>query len=664
MRASFFGKVMGGLLLPLFLGTSAWGAPVELGEVTVTAELAEEDRDRSPGSVTVLRPEEMQGERQTLPELLERVPGLHVVQAKGRGAYSVASIRGSTSAQVTVYVDGVKQNLESEAAVDLSSIPVGEVERIEVYKGYIPARFSAAGIGGVVNIVTQMPKERKTTLTLGAGSYGAFEGGLSYSDTFGGGKFFSALQYRRGDGDFKYRNDNGTPYNPADDYSARRAHNGYSLTDALVKWEDAHWSARLNWTANDRELAAPAPGADRPGSASGADLDTKRWDFSIGRRQTLGAVDWGWRLEYLKQDKTYDDPEDVLGGLEEKHNEYGTERFSVGTDFAWTMGDRHFLELAAAYASETLDVEGDIVERFGGRSSFDRRTWNVVLQDSIALTRDGTLLLTPSLRWQGTDEDDRLNWAVAVTRQFGSAWMLKATYGSYSRSPNMYELYGDGATIRPNENLRWETGKQWDLGVVWSRPKEDEKKPALSATLTYFGREADDMIEFVMTGPRFGVYENIGKARVHGVELEADLDWKPWKFSFSGTWMRAENQTADDYRNGKRLPNAPEWAYTARVTRFFFDREGRERFNAFLEGQYTGDNYFDQAEQVRYDDLFLLNLGLNWQINENGRFSFGVRDLLDEGPETQLVTTANGPERTPWYPIQGRTFYVTLRWTF
>ena len=48
----------------------------------------------SPGTVSVVRPDKMQGEQKNLPELLKRVPGLHVVEAKGRGAYTVASVRG------------------------------------------------------------------------------------------------------------------------------------------------------------------------------------------------------------------------------------------------------------------------------------------------------------------------------------------------------------------------------------------------------------------------------------------------------------------------------------------------------------------------------------------------------------------------------------------
>ena len=99
----------------------------------------------------------MKGEQKNLPELLKQVPGLHIIELKGRGAYTTASVRGSTASQVAVYVDGVLMNLGSEAAVDLSTIPVENVERIEVYRGYIPARFGGASMGGVINIITKNP---------------------------------------------------------------------------------------------------------------------------------------------------------------------------------------------------------------------------------------------------------------------------------------------------------------------------------------------------------------------------------------------------------------------------------------------------------------------------------------------------------------------------
>lgn len=56
-------------------------------------------------------------------------------------------------------------NLNGDSAVNLSAIPVDNVERIEVYRGYVPARFSGAPLGGAINIVTKnQPKEQGTLL--------------------------------------------------------------------------------------------------------------------------------------------------------------------------------------------------------------------------------------------------------------------------------------------------------------------------------------------------------------------------------------------------------------------------------------------------------------------------------------------------------------------
>ncbi|MFR5879669.1 MAG: TonB-dependent receptor [Cloacibacillus evryensis] len=192
----------------------------------------------------------MKGEQKNLPELLKQVPGLHVVESKGRGAYTVASVRGSTAAEVSVFVDGILMNLGSEAAVDLSTIPVDNVERIEVYRGYVPARFAGASMGGVINIITKKPTKQGVSLSLGAGSYGLFKTNLSYTAPLGKGKFLFGANFESNDGNFKYINDNNSPYTPGDDYEAERQNNGYKNTDVLAKWNDDNW--QLRWVEAQR----------------------------------------------------------------------------------------------------------------------------------------------------------------------------------------------------------------------------------------------------------------------------------------------------------------------------------------------------------------------------------------------------------------------------
>lgn len=124
--------------------------------------------------MSVIYTDQFAGEQKNLPQLLDRVPGLFVQKINGEGHYTVARMRGSTAAQVSVYVDGVQMNLSGDAAVNLSAIPADNVERIEVYRGYVPARFAGAPLGGVINIVTKKPKEGHGYITQGVRSYGGY----------------------------------------------------------------------------------------------------------------------------------------------------------------------------------------------------------------------------------------------------------------------------------------------------------------------------------------------------------------------------------------------------------------------------------------------------------------------------------------------------------
>lgn len=100
--------------------------------VTVEAKRPEWEDKLSPGTVTVIKPEDYKGEQKTLPDLLKEVPGVHVREVNGKGQYTTVTVRGSTAAQVGVFVDGVMTNLGGDSAVDISTIPVKNVERIAV----------------------------------------------------------------------------------------------------------------------------------------------------------------------------------------------------------------------------------------------------------------------------------------------------------------------------------------------------------------------------------------------------------------------------------------------------------------------------------------------------------------------------------------------------
>lgn len=177
-----------------------------LEAITVEAKRPDWESKLSPGTVTVIRPSDYKGEQKTLPELLQDVPGVHVRYVAGKGQYTTVTVRGSTAAQVGVFVDGVLTNLGGDAAVDISTIPINNVERIEVYRGYIPARFGGTYMGGVINIVTKKPDKANISAQIGQSSWGGHTAGLEITQPLGNGSLLIGINRDESDGDFRYTN--------------------------------------------------------------------------------------------------------------------------------------------------------------------------------------------------------------------------------------------------------------------------------------------------------------------------------------------------------------------------------------------------------------------------------------------------------------------------
>ncbi|SFM00671.1 autotransporter outer membrane beta-barrel domain-containing protein [Pelosinus propionicus] len=99
-----------------------------MAPLVVEAQRPDWEKKLSPGTVSVIHVPEYKGEMKNLPDLLQTVPGVYVQRLQGTGHYTVAKVRGSTGGQVNIYVDGVLVNSASEAAVDLSTIPIENVD--------------------------------------------------------------------------------------------------------------------------------------------------------------------------------------------------------------------------------------------------------------------------------------------------------------------------------------------------------------------------------------------------------------------------------------------------------------------------------------------------------------------------------------------------------
>lgn len=103
-------------------------------------------------------------------ELLDRSAGVKLRQDGGLGSKVSYNINGLSGRSVRIFIDGVPaENFGS--AFSINSIPPASIERIEVYKGVVPAYLSQDALGGAINIV--LKQKRTSTLNV-SGSYGSF----------------------------------------------------------------------------------------------------------------------------------------------------------------------------------------------------------------------------------------------------------------------------------------------------------------------------------------------------------------------------------------------------------------------------------------------------------------------------------------------------------
>ncbi len=124
------------------------------------------DSSRVPANVTVITAEDIARlHASTITDVLAQAEGVTVMdqQGFGLGADGTLNLRGivnSARTNALVLVDGVRQNRLTGDEVHWQSIPVGQIERIEIIRGAGGAIYGEGALAGVMNIVTQRDSDK------------------------------------------------------------------------------------------------------------------------------------------------------------------------------------------------------------------------------------------------------------------------------------------------------------------------------------------------------------------------------------------------------------------------------------------------------------------------------------------------------------------------
>nr|WP_293812100.1 TonB-dependent receptor plug domain-containing protein [uncultured Phascolarctobacterium sp.] len=522
-----------------------------------------------------------------------------------------------------------------------------------------------------------------------------------------------------------------------------RKYNDYEKTSTIVKWQNKNWVVKGTYDTLDRHMPDSVWLGDVNAAVynNGVDLsdryyyDSRRQkqnsaSLMLQNRQEVGKLEWGWMLDYMHQDKKYraehintaypNSEWDMQNQPLREWSRYKSNKYTAQIDGGYKLNDNNMLDFLINYSKERLDIDGsNLAKILGGQASqnflsaqirnrYEQELFNIQLQDSITLDKEGTWIFTPSVRYnqskitgfsdgkrftdgqaswihpKDSQTKGKATWQLALKKEVNENLTLRMTGGTYYRLLNMAEIAGDGAGILPapkNHNGDGamfpvpEEGKQFDISAIMHNKLLGADN---STTLTYYWRDSTNMLQLERAGKDYWSYFNDNKGKSHGVELQSSFKWDKFDLDLQVTYLNTSaynKHTATQFGNYAPVwpTYQPEWEGNIRLT-----YRPSEKFSLFAEGHYTDEyfTYYNKATSGKLSpylsgkpvcSLFVMNSGLKWMPKKNWQLTFGCNDILNKGPKSKIRSDAAFMVPgyiNPEFPIQGRTYYVTARYQF
>ena len=511
--------------IPAFAGALALASTLaaqardstRLKEIVVTATRAPTPIGSLGSSADVFRAEEL-ARRQlgSLREALQLAPGGTVVVNGAPGGIASLFLRGVSSSQTLLLVDGIRVN-DANASYGsfLGGADLAGTGRVEVVRGPQSTLYGGAAIGGVVALDAGRGEGRaRGVAEAEGGSFGSWRGRAwaeGGRDRFGWSAAFTA--------------------NGADN---ERRPNGWDQRTQLVRLDQRRSDAlAVGATFRGLQQRLTSPGDLR--STNTTPDGTTTYENNLGTLfvEARPAARWRSRL---------------TAGAQEQFTK-GTGRFNGGPEVTFTLTNtRRVLDW-----QNTITLASDARAVLGVNREWSTATSSGVAQDERLLGLYAEAEVTPFRALTltaGVRDDDYNSFSHAVTYRVTGALRvqrtgtkLRASIGTGFMPPSLDARFGS-AFQRPNPAIRPERSRGWDAGL-----DQGLQGGHGSVSATYFRNSLRDLIGFQGGDfPELGMSVNIDRARTSGVELSGRISAGPADarvaYTLLSAWSLSESDPA------------------------------------------------------------------------------------------------------------------------
>lgn len=595
----------------------------------------------------------------TLDEALRLAPSVVIMNSGARAEKKIV-VRGFSTREIPLYIDGIPIGLPYDGLLDPSRFSTKNLESIELEKGFNSVMNGPNSLGGAINMRSTKPSapleaEIQTGVSSGSGYDASFRVGTAQEHFY-----FQVDGQISHQGDFPMSGDyhgsvNGETGGSRDHSSSEDRTIG--LTAGTYTDRGDEYMIRWVHQTGQKEQAVTTSSVDKP----------RYWEWPVWDKDTLYFVGHTVLTEtsWLKSHLYFDKFDDELVGYaddsyttERWHDAYDDYCYGAGAEWATEGFDDHLLTVGAQ-AQANVHQEYDVKTPSDDIEQSDS-IWSLAAEDSWRLAPRWLLVsgvsydrLVPMEAMHSSDSaagsihrGDAIDTESkeAVNPQMGLWYSITDQQEGYisvahkTRFPTLKDRYSYrmGSAI-PNPELDKESATHFELG--WHAEWED-----LEVNAAIFYSDIRDTIASVsaVTVAGESQMQNVGDSTVGG--SEASIGWSLNEYArvqMQYTYMHeslAGNKADLDHMTGvaehlARLSLRLNPCRTVTVT------PSVEWNSGFYE--YTNS---DQ----RNDGYLLTHLDAEWSLSDSVSIQCGVHNLFDENYELD-----------EGYPEAGRSIYAS-----
>ena len=507
-----------------------------LDDVEVTGSRAPLALGQAARMVTVLSRDEIQAAPvQSINDLLKMAVGVDVRQRGPIGAQTDVGIRGGTSEQITILLNGINI-CDPQTGHNAFDLPcdISDIERIEVLEGPAGRVYGTSSLMGAINIVTKDGRSKMAEVRVEGGSFG-------YLSTAGRIALTSRLlpltsqlstSYTRSDG---YQRAKSGALNS--DYSGGKVYyqGGYNTKDI-----------RIGWHAG---LSIKGFGSNTFYSAKFDEQYEKTTKiYTAIKGETKG---WFHFSPSIYWNRSYDRFE-LIRGTEDKvpFNYHRTDVFGVNLNsyFDWQLGRT---ALGAEFRNEDI-VSGNLGEplnkpiHISGTDrdylyGLNRSNLSFHLEHNILLKRFTLSAGFIAVKNTWNQMPFTLYPGVDASYRIGDNWKVYASYNSSLRMPSFTELYYSVGGHKADKYLKPEELRAVEGGIKYAGQW-------LTMKASIFHHHSRDMIDWVRdTRDADAVWQsvNLTKVNTFGQEVTLASQFSPFTLQLSYCHLHQSKDVPD-----------------------------------------------------------------------------------------------------------------------